>query len=334
MLMKCFSCDTVESADFTFSCCQACRNVLYCSRVCQRENWKEHKKICKSLVVGASGSMQVKNSDQTDRIASTIEESESVRRQINEDEDLTQFFKLFQESEPGGRRAAAREMKQIALRQERRKQIDWLLYIVVKLVHFDVDRLAWTSSPLLVLLECMNLTAQVGGIPHPLMLVWLANRMPPDGNHTYYGSQIKLAQQLVAYGVDVNAVLMPYRVTPLHSACCTAGVTNLEFIEFLLQSGADPNTRDRLGKTPLMLTTNWAPGAAKVLIEWPATDVNIVDQSGNSMSALVRKVIEKKSGEVDLPENPRRAEDQFVLQQWREVEEMLVERGARHLGSL
>jgi hypothetical protein len=346
MLMKCFSCDTVESADFTFSCCQACRNVLYCSRVCQRENWKEHKKICKSLVVGASGSMQVKNSDQTDRSATFDVTCEGLRSLIHLDEDLTQFFKLFQESEPGGRRAAARDMKQIALRQEQDKKMRWLLPILVELYHVDADRLTWASSPLLVLLECMNPTAQVGGISHPILLIWLANLLPSDDNHAYYASQIVLAQQLVAYGVDVNAVLMPQRgvdvnavlmqqrKTPLHCACCTAGVTNLEFIEFLLQSGADPNARNHLGQTPLMYTTEWAPGAAKVLIEWPATDVKIVDQSGNSMSALVRKVIEKKSGEVDLPENPRRAEDQFVLQHWREVEEMLVEKGACHLGSL
>jgi hypothetical protein len=39
-------------------------------------------------------------------------------------------------------------------------------------------------------------------------------------------------------------------------------------------------------------------------------------------------VIEELSDEVDSIENPRRAEDQFVLQQWCEVEEMLMEKGA------
>jgi hypothetical protein len=171
MLMKCFSCDTVESADFVFSCCKACRNVLYCSRVCPRENWKEHKKICQSLVVGASGSMQVKNSQHAARVALSRAASEGLCRRRNEDEDFTQFFKLFQEFEPGGRGVAAREMKQTPLRQEQRKQIAWLLPIVVELAPSDTDRLTRTSSPLLVLLECMNPTAQVGGIQHPLLIL-------------------------------------------------------------------------------------------------------------------------------------------------------------------
>jgi hypothetical protein len=320
MLMKCFSCDT----------CHECRNVLYCSKVCQMENWKEHNKICRSLVVGPSGSLQVKHSEQTARAAATNAYNQCMRLEFNENEDFTQFSKLFQESKPGGRKTAAREMKQIALRQEQHERDLWLFSILNELVHFDVDRLTWSNSPLLVLLECRDPTALLGGIRHPMLLNWLAQVMHPDGHRTSYANQILLARQLVDYGVDVNAAVMPNGTTPLHTACCSAGVTNLDFINFLLQSGADPNARNHKGATPLMGTTEWAPSAAKLLIEWPATDVNIVDQQGLSIFTFVRKVIENISSAVDGPGNAcRKAEDQFRLQQWLEVEEMLVKKGAR-----
>lgn len=142
-----------------------------------------------------------------------------------------------------------------------------------------------------------------------------------------------MARQLVEYGVDVNAVVMPNGTTPLHRACDSTGVIYLEFIEFLLQSGANPNAVDHSGRTPLVWTIYTAPGAAKVLIEWPATDINIVCPSGFSMLAFnVRVAIECFSGMTDnpSPESPRRAvEDQFLLQQWLEVEEMLVEKGGQ-----
>jgi hypothetical protein len=79
-------------------------------------------------------------------------------------------------------------------------------------------------------------------------------------------------------------------------------VINLEFIELLLQRGADPNANDSTGETPLMYTADWAPGTAKVLIEWPATDVNIVAcQSGMTIFICVRMAEERFSGTIDDP---------------------------------
>ena len=47
-------------------------------------------------------------------------------------------------------------------------------------------------------------------------------------------------------------------------------VTNLDFVELLLETGADPNAQDHLGLTPLMCTIEVAPGAAKFLLNWLA----------------------------------------------------------------
>jgi hypothetical protein len=60
--------------------------------------------------------------------------------------------------------------------------------------------------------------------------------------------------------------------------------------------------------------------------------VNIIDRSGFSFLAKVREVVAYFSVLITLPDNPDRVKDQFVLQQWREIEDMLVERGGQDTG--
>jgi ankyrin repeat protein len=120
----------------------------------------------------------------------------------------------------------------------------------------------------------------------------------------------------------------------LHQACYALNVTNLDLVELLLKAGADPNAKDNVGFTPLMCTTMGsdldahAPGVAKFLLKWPTTDVNITDRSGVSFLAKVFNAVNHFSNKVALPNNPDRVVDQFLLQQWSEIEDMLVERGA------
>jgi hypothetical protein len=77
-----------------------------------------------------------------------------------------------------------------------------------------------------------------------------------------------------------------------------------------------------------MYTMPDAPGAAKFLLNWPTTDANITIRSGASFLTGVRSLITAFSDKVAYPDNHDKLQDQFVLQQWREIEEMLVERGA------
>jgi hypothetical protein len=81
-----------------------------------------------------------------------------------------------------------------------------------------------------------------------------------------------------------------------------------------------------------MCTLRLAPGAANFLLEWPTTDVKITAQSGASFLAKVREAVANFSDLIALPDNPDRVKDQFVLQQWREIEEMQVERGGQDTG--
>jgi hypothetical protein len=327
--MKCFACNVVESVDFTLSGCQVCRNVLYCSKDCQKEDWKRHKKICKSLVVGQKGSMQLRHAGLANLFEAANALCDTFSSIINEDE-FEQFFKLFRESTPGGRTTAAQEMKQIVRRLRDYEKKIWIILSLRMLVRVDSARLKWLSSPLLVLLECMDPTA----LPLNELTSWLAGMTSPDAYpetdaHRFSAHQLILAEQLFEYGIDLNDEIAT-RATSLNIACNSNLVTNLEFIYLLLQHGADPNAMDHEGQTPLARTIQWAPSAAKVLIEWPTTNVNIVNQSGVSMLTIVHILISEIAVKVDIShENSRRAQDVFLLEQWREVEKMLVEKGAQ-----
>jgi hypothetical protein len=82
-------------------------------------------------------------------------------------------------------------------------------------------------------------------------------------------------------------------------------VTNLDFVEYLLKNGADPYAQNRhMGLTPLMGTTDLAPGAAKFLLNWPTTDANITTRSGASFLATVRVTVKQYSNRVARPANP------------------------------
>jgi hypothetical protein len=83
--------------------------------------------------------------------------------------------------------------------------------------------------------------------------------------------------------------------------------------------------------TTLMRTTPYAPGAGKFLLNWPTTDFNMTTD-GVSFLALVRLSIEDFPYQIEPPENPDHIHHQFLLQQWREIEGMLLERGAHDTG--
>jgi ankyrin repeat protein len=157
--------------------------------------------------------------------------------------------------------------------------------------------------------------------------------MADPSDYSTHENQLILAKQLIAHGANVNAVTRPEGETPLHSACHGCNVTNLDFVELLLKEGADPNAQDHTrGLTPLMITTPYAPGAAKFLLNWSTTDANLISRSGVFFLAWVGEAVECFYGKATLPQNPDKVQYQFLLQQWREIEEMTVKRGAVDTG--
>jgi hypothetical protein len=339
MFMYCIICSAVASQDILLQYCAACQSAMYCSRACQRKDWKkQHKKICKLLNVG-HGDMQVRNPIHTNRSNALKEEFERGERSLDENEDCKRFFKLFQESTFEESRAAAQKMKKFAKRHTKYDQKGMLFHSLCVLARSDSEMLSWPNSPLLVLLEFVDPNKLSGDEDTPLKegearitpLHHVADLADPC-DYSTHENQLILAKQLIEHGASVNAVSNPQCETPLHDACYYGNVTNLDFVELLLEKGADPNVQDHKGMTPLMHTIPGAPGAAKFLLKWPTTDANITDRSGDSFLARVRSDIADFADYVALHDNPDRVQDQFLLQQWRKIEEMLVERGAVDIG--
>jgi hypothetical protein len=124
MPKSCIICSAVASPDLQLQYCAICQSALYCSRACQREDWKKHKQICKLLNVGHGG-MQVRIDFHTSRSIARKEEFENKERNL--DKDVKGFFRLFTESTFEGSRAAAQKMKKFAKRQPAQNQT-FLLY--------------------------------------------------------------------------------------------------------------------------------------------------------------------------------------------------------------
>jgi hypothetical protein len=333
MTKSCIVCRAVASQDILLQYCDACQSAVYCSRACQRKDWKKrHRKICKFLNVG-HGDMQV---------CTEVHEGRSIhakkrleREKLDLDEDGKQFFKLFQESAFEGSQAAALEMMNIAKRHTKGYQKFLLFYSLNFLVHFsNSEMLSWPNSPLLVLLQLVDSNELAGMQEGEARDTWLHHltRLVDHFDYSTHVNQLVLAKQLIERGAEVNAVSIPHDVTPLHAACYGGNVTNLDFVELLLEEGADVNAQDHLGNTPLMYATPHAPGAAKFLLNWPTTDINIINARGESILVRARGDVKFFSDKVALPDNPERVHHKFVLRQWRKIEKMLVEMGAHDTG--
>jgi hypothetical protein len=331
MPRNCIVCGAVESQDLQLRRCAACQSALYCSEACQKKDWrKQHKQICKSLNVGR-GAMQLRSDTHLDHRAAYKQEFERAEHCLNEGEK--RFFKLFEESTYEGRGAAALKMKAFANLQTKCNQKFLLFQSFGLLVFSDTKKLRWPNSPLLVLLHFVDPDVLCGEEPVPAGYLRLTplhkvSISADPSDYSTHENQLILAKQLIEHGANVNAVSRPHCTTPLHHACYGSVVTNLDFIELLLEAGADPNVRDLSGDTPLAATFPYAPNAAKLLLERDVTEVNITRSllvGAASFLAMVRAYPEQ----VHLdPQNDRKA-NKFVHEQWHDVEEMLVERGAR-----
>jgi hypothetical protein len=85
MPKSCIICSAVASPDILLQYCAQCQSALYCSRACQREDWKkQHKKICKLVNVG-HGDMQIRSESHASQQAALKEAFEEGERNLDED---------------------------------------------------------------------------------------------------------------------------------------------------------------------------------------------------------------------------------------------------------
>jgi hypothetical protein len=326
---RCQVCEKGKAEGLTLSFCSSCRSVSYCSRACQKADWKTHKVICKKLNVGDA--KQIFHSEHQARAEKAKGLLELALSGC--DPRARHFFDLFFESQGDSDHTdTVRKMKKFLLKESRFKRQILVFWSLAVLSQLPSEMLKLPTSPLKVALQFVDanvMCADDGTGFTPLHC--LAQMSDPSKEHTL-GNQCILAKQLIEAGANVNARAQRNlgKRTPLYDACSGSTCTNLDFIQLLLDHGANPNAKDSDGNTPLHCTMGSAPGAAKFLLTYSdKTDPDILAKDGRSFLAMVRSSIAKGTAEARLPHNPFIL---FLVKQWEEVEKLLVERGALDSG--
>ena len=80
---------------------------------------------------------------------------------------------------------------------------------------------------------------------------------------------IEMVKHLLKCGADINqlAFSMPGHHWGTRPLCIAAGLGNMELIHWLLDHGADPMARDRLGLPPLGWANDWGQDEAEKFFE-------------------------------------------------------------------
>jgi len=330
--ITCHVCDDTadEAPDGKLFTCSKCKAVSYCSKECQKEDWKEHKRICGQLSYGDA--KQPIHSDHA-------RTAELLRHMVDlacsdDSPDFRRMMSLFIESKTEVDHTETKQkMKRIFMKQTKYGKKVFLFRCLGPLCYMKRSHLRLETSPLLLVLKYVDASVLSGPDGDPTgstALHWVAEMKDPAKKITHK-NQVFLARQLLDHGANVNARAgrEHMRCTPLFRATHSNVSTNLDLIKLLLDNGADPNAANDLGETPLMCTLGASPGAAKFLLEYSErTDPNRVTKDGRRMLPMVSSVIDDVRYKASIPNNPNAESLRFNLQLLVELEKLLVKKGA------
>jgi hypothetical protein len=149
---SCHACEKEEAEGMKLSFCNSCRSVSYCSRACQRADWKAHKVICKELNVGDA--KQIVHSDHQSR-------AETAREMAKIDYDphptVRRFFDLFFESQADTDHTdTVRQMKKVVRKVSRPDRKVILFRSLFVLFQLPFEMLKLPTSPLKVALQSVD----------------------------------------------------------------------------------------------------------------------------------------------------------------------------------
>ena len=329
-----------------------CRAVPYCSVGCQRKAWKQHQKICSSLNVGKAQQIRhpdhAKSQNLSAKLMAGLATFSTKSRQL---------FAIFMSEDPSN--ATLAKMKTIASQIDLVERESLMFLSIGILLGIESKLIKRPTSPLLILLDSgVNSDLFDSGVgsdflSHP------PNTREPDENsitglhfltkftesdESIFKRQVILAKQLIGAGADVNAraSVSYYHNSPLHFACASSVVNNIDLVQLFLDSGSNPNQQNLFGETPLMYTMKMAMPVAKLLLTYDSKvpiDVNVRTVNGSTFLGGLNDCIEQVQRQRNRaavgifdPGDEKGwtnvAQYDYLLQQTKEVQQLLIERNA------
>lgn len=329
--------------------CPLCRSVPYCSRKCQKAHYKTHKKICNSL--NATNAQQLRHPDHLD-VHEHLDDQILIDSLTKFSPFCLELWDLFKTAKKDKDTARIRtKMNFLAQRIDFPEKHIFLLKVIPFILRVKQWKLTQPTSIVLVLLssgidlstyETTRCKLTLGTPFNTLSM--MSSATDPHVNM----NQVIVGRQLIEAGANVNLRSGEDDDTPLHVACSSTVPTNLDFVQLLLDNGADPNLTNSLGATPLMMTIKMSMPAAKFLLTYDYSkhdcsipiDVNSGLLHGQTMLRATRGEIaylehQRAIKRLGLPSTAKglwlktASEDELshLLQQMQEVEGLLVSLG-------
>lgn len=153
VIASCHLCGKEESDELKLLRCGGCRSVCYCSKECQKKDWKtQHKAVCKQLSVG-----DAKQPMHSDHLETALDLKNRVQKALQDcPKELRRFFTLFFESNPkaSDHSETVSHMKRLMLKQTRCNRQVTLFRSLSILIGMPTKMIKLPTSPLKIALDC------------------------------------------------------------------------------------------------------------------------------------------------------------------------------------
>ena len=319
--------------------CSKCESTPYCSRDCQKQHWKQHKKICAFLNAGPA--QQLHHTDHERELIDEEIHSTVIEQLVMYPHAVQEMYRLFKstpkEEEEKHLACRVERMTKLSRTLDERTKEEFMHALVIILARTKSWLIEKPTSPLLILFQV--------GVNADALSTNKRTRLPDETSYTCLcqisqlssttnslmtKNQLILGRQFLEVGgADVNAHAN-WGLSccfPLYNACASPAATNTKFIQLLLEHGADPNKQNNQGETPLMNTLNCAVGAGIQLLSFEhyavPIDVNLRRYDGCTVLGMVNGSILSTGGITVMS-----PQQDYIVSQLLEFKALLEARGA------
>jgi hypothetical protein len=214
------------------------------------------------------------------------------------------YFKRTKEDDaPQKVNIIAELMKKIASEMPANDKLVFLHVMCCLLLHAKPWQVDLPTSPVKILLQ---VGVDVNAIPEDGVYNCLTLLAAQNSEReSFKKNQVTIARQLIEGGAQVNLPSLEEGaglIAPLYFACASCSYTNLDFIQLLIENGANPNQQTVDGMIPLMSSIEMAVGAAIFILKFEhekkiEVDPNVRSKWGETVWSMLDKAIFRNMGQ-------------------------------------